>query len=50
MSENAYLELKDGSLLTYHASGKYQDKTDFDTLDPPNNMAANYTINFTGSN
>lgn len=32
-ARTAYLELKDGSLLTYHASGKYQDKTDFDTLE-----------------
>lgn len=32
-ARTAYLELKDGSLLTYHPSGKYQDKTDFHSLE-----------------
>jgi len=32
-ARTAYLELKDGSLLTYHASGKYHDKTDFDSME-----------------
>lgn len=32
-ARTAYLELKEGSLLTYHASGKYHDKTDFDSME-----------------
>jgi lipopolysaccharide export system permease protein len=32
-ARTAYLKLRNGSLLTYHASGKYHDKTDFDSLE-----------------
>ena len=32
-SRTAYLMLQSGSLLTYHATGKYHDKTDFDSLE-----------------
>jgi lipopolysaccharide export LptBFGC system permease protein LptF len=32
-ARTAYLRLRSGSLLTYHASGKYHDKTDFDSLE-----------------
>ncbi|HEY2772640.1 MAG TPA: LPS export ABC transporter permease LptF [Candidatus Binatia bacterium] len=32
-ARTAYLALTNGSLLTYHPSGKYQDKTDFDSLE-----------------
>lgn len=32
-ARTAYLRLRRGSLLTYHASGKYHDKTDFDSLE-----------------
>lgn len=32
-ARTAYLELESGSLLTYHASGKYDDKTDFDSME-----------------
>jgi lipopolysaccharide export system permease protein len=32
-ARTAYLELREGSLLTYHPSGKVQDKTDFDSLE-----------------
>lgn len=32
-AQTAYLKLHQGSLLTYHPSGKYHDKTDFDTLE-----------------
>ena len=32
-ARTAYLTLRNGSLLTYHPSGKYHDKTDFDSLE-----------------
>lgn len=32
-ARTAYLRLKNGSLLTYHPTGKYHDKTDFDSLE-----------------
>jgi lipopolysaccharide export system permease protein len=32
-ARTAYLQLHSGSLLTYHASGKYDDKTDFDSME-----------------
>jgi len=32
-ARTAYLKLRNGSLLTYHSSGKYHDKTDFDSLE-----------------
>jgi len=32
-ARTAYLQLLDGSLITYHVSGKYHDKTDFDSLE-----------------
>ena len=32
-ARTAYLQLRNGSLLTYHPSGKYHDKTDFDSLE-----------------
>lgn len=32
-ARTAHLELRDGSLLTYHASGKYHDKTDFASME-----------------
>lgn len=32
-ARTAYLRLRNGSLLTYHASGKYHDKTDFDSME-----------------
>ncbi|HYC57912.1 MAG TPA: LPS export ABC transporter permease LptF [Candidatus Binatia bacterium] len=32
-ARTAYLQLAGGSLITYHASGKYHDKTDFDSLE-----------------
>ncbi len=38
-ARKAYLKLHDGSLLTYHASGKYHDKTDFDSLELNLDMA-----------
>ncbi|MFN2425672.1 MAG: LPS export ABC transporter permease LptF [Candidatus Binatia bacterium] len=32
-ARKAYLQLRNGSLLTYHPTGKYHDKTDFDSLE-----------------
>lgn len=32
-ARTAHLELRDGSLLTYHTSGKYHDKTDFASME-----------------
>ncbi|HXC50196.1 MAG TPA: LPS export ABC transporter permease LptF [Candidatus Limnocylindrales bacterium] len=32
-ARTAYLRLRNGSLLTYHPTGKYHDKTDFDSLE-----------------
>jgi lipopolysaccharide export system permease protein len=38
-ARKAYLRLTSGSLLTYHATGKYHDKTDFDSLELNLDMA-----------
>lgn len=38
-ARKAYLRLRSGSLLTYHASGKYHDKTDFDSIELNLDMA-----------
>ena len=38
-ARKAYLQLKNGSLLTYHPTGKYHDKTDFDSLELNLDMA-----------
>jgi len=38
-ARRAYLQLRNGSLLTYHLSGKYHDKTDFDLLELNLDMA-----------
>jgi lipopolysaccharide export system permease protein len=38
-ARRAYLRLSSGSLLTYHPTGKYHDKTDFDTLELNLDMA-----------
>ncbi|HYB99973.1 MAG TPA: LPS export ABC transporter permease LptF [Candidatus Limnocylindrales bacterium] len=38
-ARTAYLQLVGGSLITYHASGKYHDKTDFDSLELNLDMA-----------
>lgn len=38
-ARTANLKLRDGSLLTYHASGKYHDRTDFGSLELNFNLA-----------
>lgn len=38
-ARTAYLKLRSGSLLTYHPSGKYHDRTDFDSLELNFNLA-----------
>jgi lipopolysaccharide export system permease protein len=38
-ARRAYLRLTSGSLLTYHPTGKYHDKTDFDSLELNLDMA-----------
>jgi lipopolysaccharide export system permease protein len=38
-ARRAYLKLTSGSLLTYHPTGKYHDKTDFDSLELNLDMA-----------
>lgn len=48
-ARTAYLELKEGSLLTYHPSGKYQDKTDFDTLELNLDLAEDRGLNLTAN-
>ena len=48
-ARTAYLELKEGSLLTYHPSGKYQDKTDFDTLELNLDLAEENGLDLAGN-
>lgn len=45
-ARTAYLKLRRGSLLTYHPSGKYHDKTDFDLLELHLDLAEERGIDF----
>ncbi|MFN2376051.1 MAG: LPS export ABC transporter permease LptF [Candidatus Binatia bacterium] len=48
-ARTAYLRLQGGSLLTYHPTGKYHDKTDFDSLELNLDMAEESGIDLMAS-